>query len=1110
MCIIVYTGLITIVLPLNHDTVKTIYKFVSLLIVIVTASTMNIFAQSNWTNPNGDAGQPLMEIWIYGATGPHGSLVAGDQIAAFDGETLVGLLTLTGTPSSTNWGSFRLLAYSKNTDGDQLFTPGHSLTIKCFDSDQNIPFGEKYDAYTWGDGEHIDFHNEWYAPTSDIESTATTYGAFFPTEGASSYCYVDLTFSSVPISYNAYLEVSVFDDQTPAIGITNADVSSGAYIATNNNDGTYTLNLFAGEDITPPVDFNYVINIDAPTFNSETFNYTVQGNNNNGNGYNQEVYLNTTGELSGVIYCYNILSGLYDSLAEGAMVSTEIDGITYSSLTNNIGEYLIENIPDGLWEFTVAFPGYFTDNESVIIAKDLVTTYDANLNLEEGTIVGEVFKATSLMPITDETIKISLLDSLGNELASTTTNNGEYSISYYAGTYDIVVEDNNIGTDPEYTIYTKEDYILYPDVTVEMNFTLMPDPFVPNYDPITGDTNKMWTIKIELAKFGANFLLPYDEIVLFDIDQDPDPNYPDEPGKRVGVLHFVEQGVYINQNVNVLEAYAEFTNGDLGFVEGNNMEFWGYDVSHDAVYYEPIDWWFNTAVGTYAGTTFPNPTEDHISLLNIYWGTVPGILSGEVTEKADPNIAISGVTVEALNVYTQEVVETELTDVDGAYSVLLDNGTYDIRFTKDGFYSETVEDITIEENVVSNLDVELDEQTPITVNYSFTEHGFYFVGRSIEQASNDMLTLVDNVSAGDPIFSANRQNSWIENDNSIKLSYTTNSIWEPQPYNWDLLEGYQIYLESPYDFSMYGFGAIPELNSIEFTSPGIYYVPYFPYDNSNPDDALTAFASIFNELDWVMDSEGNRLHNDNGPWIDNIGLLSSTEGYKVKMNTPATLTYPTSAGKSYNNRVLLDPVHYIYSGGNAGAWTYTIYIETEDFDIGDEIAAYSGDIMVGSMVIDSDDPWENDLNTFNIAISGGYEVNSDIRFMAWDASENIDYYVGFEIINVNSSCYAGDKFPAGLDHFSYAKLYRGTVAVDENQIDNNVKVYPNPTNGVLNIESVSKIKELQVYNIYGSLVNVVNVNGNQQLLDMSNYVSGTYIVQLYTDTGVITKRIIVK
>ena len=1068
-----------------------------------------MFGQSNWTNPSGDAGQPLMEIWIYGATGPHGSLVAGDQIAAFDGQTLVGLITLTGTPNNTNWSNFRLLAYSKNTDGDQLFTPGHSLTIKCFDASQNIPFGLKYDAYTWGDGEHIDFHNEWYAPTSDVESTATTYGAYFPAQGTSSYCYVDLSFSSVPISYNAYLDVSVFDDQTPAVGITNAEVSSGAYIATNNNDGTYTLNLYAGENITPPVDFNYVINVDAPTFASETFNYSVQGNNNNGNGYNKEVYLNTTGELNGVIYCYNIHTGIYDSLAEGAVVSTLIDNITYSALTNNIGEYLIESIPDGQWDFTVTYPGYFSDNESIIITKDIVTTYDANLNLEEGIIVGEVFKATSLLPISDETIKISLVDSLGNELVSTTTNNGEYSISYYAGTYDIVVEDNNIGTDPEYTSYTKEDYILYPDVTVEMNFTLMPDPFVPNYDPITGDTNKMWTIKIELAKFGSNFLLPFDELMLFDIGQDPDPNYPDEPGKRVGVLHFVEQGVYTNQNANILEAFAEFTSGDLGFEEGNNMEFWGYDVSHDAIYNEPVDWWFNPAAGTYSGTTFPNPTEKHISLLNIYWGTVPGILSGLVTEKTVPNDPIFNVTVEALNVYTQEVIDTGLTDMDGSYSILLDNGTYDIRFTKDGYYSAKEEDITIVENVVSTVDAQLDEQTPITVNYNLTDQGYYFIGRNIEQSSIDMLTLVDNVGGGDPVFSTNRLNSWIENDSYSRLSHTNNNIWEPQPYNWELLEGYQFYLESSYDFSMHGFGAIPEMNPIEFPNAGIYYVPYFPFDNANPDDALTAFASIFNELDWVMDSEGNRLHNDNGPWIDNIGLLSSAEGYKVKINSSATLIYPSSASKSYNNRVMLEPVHYLYSGGNAGAWTYTIYIETEDFDIGDEIAAYSGDIMVGSMVIDSDDPWENDLNTFNIAVDGGYDVNSPIKFMAWDASENIDYHVGYEIVDVNGSCYAGDKFPAGLDHFSYAILYRGTVAVDENQIDNSVRVYPNPTSGTINIESVSNIDELQVYNIYGALVATVNVSGKRRVMDVSNLTSGTYLIQLHTDSGVITKRIII-
>ena len=162
------------------------------------------------------------------------------------------------------------------------------------------------------------------------------------------------------------------------------------------------------------------------------------------------------------------------------------------------------------------------------------------------------------------------------------------------------------------------------------------------------------------------------------------------------------------------------------------------------------------------------------------------------------------------------------------------------------------------------------------------------------------------------------------------------------------------------------------------------------------------------------------------------------------------------------------------------------------------------------MVIDSDDPWQNDLNTFNIAVNGGYGVNVPIELIAWDISESKEYAVEFEMININSQCYAGENFPAGLDHFSYANISRGTVSIAENQIDNSVKMYPNPVNRTLNIESVNNINMIYIYNIYGSIVSKINVNGKHQQIDVSNFRTGTYMIQLYTDNGVITNRVVIQ
>ena len=74
---------------------------------------------------------------------------------------------------------------------------------------------------------------------------------------------------------------------------------------------------------------------------------------------------------------------------------------------------------------------------------------------------------------------------------------------------------------------------------------------------------------------------------------------------------------------------------------------------------------------------------------------------------------------------------------------------------------------------------------------------------------------------------------------------------------------------------------------------------------------------------------------------------------------------------------------------------------------------------------------------------------------------------------------------------------------------NNVVVYPNPTTGMIQIQnSESRIQNVEVYDAYGKLLNVVNVNDNTAALDLSGYAAGTYFVKIMTENGMVTKRIV--
>ena len=83
-----------------------------------------------------------------------------------------------------------------------------------------------------------------------------------------------------------------------------------------------------------------------------------------------------------------------------------------------------------------------------------------------------------------------------------------------------------------------------------------------------------------------------------------------------------------------------------------------------------------------------------------------------------------------------------------------------------------------------------------------------------------------------------------------------------------------------------------------------------------------------------------------------------------------------------------------------------------------------------------------------------------------------------------------------------------TVGINDYEL-NNVVVYPNPTNGTLQIQhSEFLIQNVEVYDAYGKMLHVVNVNDNSATIDLSDYASGTYFVKIVTENGVVTKRVV--
>ena len=73
------------------------------------------------------------------------------------------------------------------------------------------------------------------------------------------------------------------------------------------------------------------------------------------------------------------------------------------------------------------------------------------------------------------------------------------------------------------------------------------------------------------------------------------------------------------------------------------------------------------------------------------------------------------------------------------------------------------------------------------------------------------------------------------------------------------------------------------------------------------------------------------------------------------------------------------------------------------------------------------------------------------------------------------------------------------------EIDVNVRIYPNPTKGIVNIE-VEGLKGIMVMNSLGQIV--LETVDNQ--IDLSQFGSSIFILRIETETGVSIQKIVLK
>ena len=381
--------------------------------------------------------------------------------------------------------------------------------------------------------------------------------------------------------------------------------------------------------------------------------------------------------------------------------------------------------------------------------------------------------------------------------------------------------------------------------------------------------------------------------------------------------------------------------------------------------------------------------------------------------------------------------------------------------------------------------------TPVENPTIYVNPGFQFVSSNFEPTNPDMEEVVQEIITDDL--------QYVRNSTGAMLR-KIGPNWVNGIGDWIGTEGYLIKTNVTGQFTIEG-TQIPQDTPIELYA-GFQFVSYL---SAMEMDASEAYSSIIgDDLLYVRNSEGAMLRKIGPNWINGIGNCIPTEGYLIKMANDATLIFPN--GEKAESIAKKLPEHFIFEGGNAADPVYTIYVE--GLNIGDEIAAFDGETMLGSTRINSQTSFNNELAVFNTLFKGkAYQAGNPIVLKVWDFATQTANQVDFTMLDLYNEAYNETVYPAEDGLYSLVNI---TKTSTEANFEETTSVFPNPASDKITIQSSSVINKVVIINCVGQVMYKESHNSNLINIKTENYNPGIYIIQIVNNNKIINKKIMIE
>ena len=237
----------------------------------------------------------------------------------------------------------------------------------------------------------------------------------------------------------------------------------------------------------------------------------------------------------------------------------------------------------------------------------------------------------------------------------------------------------------------------------------------------------------------------------------------------------------------------------------------------------------------------------------------------------------------------------------------------------------------------------------------------------------------------------------------------------------------------------------------------------------------------------------------NGNAIDcnNTPVPYYTDFSDEGMNQCWTIVDANNDGSTFEFNVEDGYAIYVYnSDNNANDW-----LISPVFNLGSTAAA-SFDYLV------ADSEYPERFAVYVIAAGQTYE-NATQVVEPTDATNDEEWLTQHIDLSafVNQNVQIAIKCISDADEYLFGVTnFTVTDEVAVKEYDNNISVYPNPANNVINVNATSNISNVEVYTITGQKVGDFTANSTHTAISTSNLTSGLYLMKIHTDNGVINKK----